>query len=265
MPRAQYVLANLLNDRAWQLVTGGDSKSRDPKRALELAQEAAALVPQNVAFRNTLGVAQYRAGNWKNAVEALEKSRQPQNSPYSKDSVTLFFLSMAHERLNEKEQARTFYDQAAQWRMGILFTEKELRRLCAEAAALLGLEVPPTLKEPPVLTPGPGLLKPAAGATLDSGTVGGGKHMVWEFDWSDLPGATQYHLYAVGGRGGIDNPRLTSSTFRFETKLYVADHWGLGYRWKVRALVNGTWTDWSEERTFNVAPLDDSKAASPKK
>ena len=22
--------------------------------------------------------------------------------------------------------------------------------------------------------------------------------MVWEFDWSDVPGATQYHLYVIG-------------------------------------------------------------------
>ena len=39
----------------------------------------------------------------------------------------------------------------------------------------------------------------------------------------------------------------------------------LGWRWKVRALVEGIWTDWSEERTFEVAPLDDNKPASPKK
>ena len=60
----------------------------------------------------------------KAAALALEKSRQE----YRKDSVILFFLSMAHGRLNEKQQARTFYDQAAQWRMGIGLTEEELRR-----------------------------------------------------------------------------------------------------------------------------------------
>ena len=124
-----------------------------PNGRLDLAQEAAALLPNSLAFRNTLGVAHYRAGNWKAAVEALEKSRQL--TAYSKDSVILFFLSMAHGRLNEKEQARTFFDQAAQWRMGIGVTEEELRRLCAEAAALLGLEVPPTLERTPGVDPWP--------------------------------------------------------------------------------------------------------------
>jgi len=229
-------------------------------------QEAAALVPNNAVFWNTLGTAHYRAGNWKAAVLALEKSRQL-NVHYGKDSVILFFLSMAHGRLNEKERARTFYDQAAQWRMGIGSTEEELRSLCAEAAALLALEVPPTLQEPPVLTPGPTLLEPAAGTTLDSGTIDRTKLRVWEFDWSDVAGATQHHLYVIGSGAfpAINNPTLTSSSYRFEEKAYVADQNRLGWRWKVRAQVQGIWTDWSEERTFEVAPLDDNKSASLKK
>src|SRR5262249_44135742 len=54
---SQLTLAELLNDRARQLVTGGDPKSRDPKRAIDLAQEAAALAPNDGACRKTLGVA----------------------------------------------------------------------------------------------------------------------------------------------------------------------------------------------------------------
>jgi hypothetical protein len=152
--------------------------------------------------------------------------------------------------------------------MGIGSTDEELRRLCAEAAALLGREVPPPLKEPPVLTPGPTLIKPAAGATLDNGSIDFSKLMVWEFDWSDVPGATQYHLYVIAPTAKLpstNNPTLTSSSYRNESKGSVADHVRLGWRWKVRALVKGTWTDWSEERTFDVAPLDDSKPPSPKK
>jgi hypothetical protein len=189
----------------------------------------------------------------------------------SKNSVSLFFLSMAHGRLNEKEQARAFFEEAAHWRMGFGLTEKELRRLCAEAAALLGLEVPPTLKEPPVLTPGPTLLKPAAGASLDFGRSKY-SHLrdmsrIWEFNWSEVPGATQYHLHLFRPDGMIfiNNPTLTSSSCRVEAERFLVDWVLLDRRWKVRALVNGIWTDWSEERTFAIAPLDDSKPASPKK
>jgi superkiller protein 3 len=268
LPQLRFGLAVVLNDRAWQLATGGDPNSRDPKRAIDLAEEAAMLAPSLVYdCCKTLGVAHYRAGNWKAATLALEKSRQL-NPHYRTDSVILFFLGMAHGRLNEKEQARTSYDQAVQWRMGIGFEEKKLRRLCAEAAVLLGVEVPPTLKEPPALTPGPSLLKPAAGATLDNGTLDGGKLRVWQFDWSGVPRATQYHLYVIGSKAKsplINNPTLTSSSYRFESKGYVADQNRRGWRWKVRALVHGTWSDWSEERAFDVAPLDTKKRVSPKK
>ena len=59
---------------------------------------------------------------------------------------------------------------------------------------------------------------------------------------------------------------LTSSSFRFEHKGgYIADQNRLGWRWKVRALVNDIWSDWSEERTFDVAPAGANKAPSPKK
>jgi serine/threonine protein kinase/tetratricopeptide (TPR) repeat protein len=262
-----FTLADLLNDQAWKLVTAVDPKSRDPGRAIDLAQEARELAPNDAACWKTLGVAYYRAGNWKAAVEALEKSQQPVNSHYRNDSVILFFLSMAQGRLNEQEKARTFYDQAAQRRMGIGATEEELRRFCAEAAGLLDREVPPALQDPPVLTPGPTLLKPAAGATLDNGTIDGSKAKVWEFAWSAVPGATQYHLYAIGPTAKIpliNNPALASPSFRVEDKGYVGDQNRLGYRWKVRALVNGVWTGWSEERTFDVAPLDDNQPPAPK-
>src|SRR5262249_14114966 len=160
----------------------------------------------------------------------------------------------------EKERACTFYDQAAQWRMGMRFTEEELRHLCAEAAALLGVEVPPALKEPPVLTSGPALVKPAVGATLDNGTLDGSELYVWQFGWSDVAGATKYHLYVIGSKGkmpAINDPTLTASSYRHETRGgYVADQYRLGWRWKVRALVNDVWSDWSEERTFDVAPLE---------
>jgi serine/threonine protein kinase/tetratricopeptide (TPR) repeat protein len=259
-------LASLLNDRAWQLVTG-DPKFRDPGRALDLAREVAVLDPNNAAYRKRLGAAYYRAGNWKAAAQALEESRQL-NPHYRNDSAILFFLSMARGRLNENEQARACYDQAARWRMGIGSTEEELRRLCAEAAALLGLEVPPPLQEPPVLAPGPTPGKPAGGATLDNGTLDQSKLKVWEFDWSEVAGATQYHLYVIYPTAAlpvINNSTLTSSSFRFERAAYVGVQYLRGWRWKVRALVQGVWTDWGEERTFDVAPLDDNKAPAPGK
>jgi serine/threonine protein kinase len=252
----------LANDEADYrlLVTGHDSQSRDPRRAAELAGEAAELYPQDGARWRALGMAHYRTGSFRAAVEALEMSRVNAPHPhYEKDSGTLFFLSMACGRLNKNEAARTYFAQAVEWRMAIGHNEEELRHFCAEAAAVLGLEVPPTLKDPPASAPGPALLKPAAGATLNNSDLYGTALRVWEFDWADVPGATQYHLAVIMPAAMVPtiySSTLTSSSYRFEAKGCIGDPYRRGWRWKVRALVRGVWTDWSEERTFDLAPVE---------
>jgi tetratricopeptide (TPR) repeat protein len=70
----------LLNQLARSLATCPDPKFRDPRRAVRLAQQATSHAPPpNMtvgSYRHTLGVAYYRAGNWKQALEALEKGCQ---------------------------------------------------------------------------------------------------------------------------------------------------------------------------------------------
>jgi hypothetical protein len=125
----------------------------------------------------------------------------------------------------------------------------------------------PTVKAPPALTPGPALLKPAAGATLDNGDFYGTKSRVWEFDWADVPGATRYHLAVIMPTATvpiINEWTLTSSSYRMESKGHIGHPFWLGWRWKVRALVQERWTDWSEERTFDLGPVDMTPAL-PKK
>src|SRR5262249_18764302 len=62
------------NHLAWLLDTCPDEKFQDPGKAVELAKKAVEMAPKEGTFCNTLGVAQYRAGDWKAAVEALKKS-----------------------------------------------------------------------------------------------------------------------------------------------------------------------------------------------
>src|SRR5262249_30332855 len=59
------------NSLAWLLATYPDAKVRDPDRAVKLAKKAVQLVPLAGGSWNTLGVAHYRAGDWKAAVAAL--------------------------------------------------------------------------------------------------------------------------------------------------------------------------------------------------
>jgi Flp pilus assembly protein TadD len=124
------------NTLAWWLATCPDSRLRDPEQAVVHAKKAVELKPSDGNLWKTLGVAQYRKGDWKAAIEALMKSGQIRKGS---DSFDFFFLAMAHWQLNEKEKARAWYDQAIAWMDKNSSQNEELKRFRDEAAALLGL------------------------------------------------------------------------------------------------------------------------------
>jgi tetratricopeptide (TPR) repeat protein len=125
------------NRLAWLLATCPDAKVRDPGRAVELARKAVQLEPKQGFYWQTLGYAEYRAGNWESAIAALDKVKAL-GSPG--DSLEWFPLAMAHWQLGHKEEARKWYDQAVAWMDKNQPTNQELRRFRAEAAELLGIE-----------------------------------------------------------------------------------------------------------------------------
>jgi tetratricopeptide (TPR) repeat protein len=122
------------NALAWLLTTCPDPQLRDPGEAVRLARMATELAPRNGSYWNTLGIAQYRAGDWTAAITALNKSMQLRRSG---DSTDYFFLAMAHWQLGEKDQAREWYDKAVQWMDKNKPEDDELRRFRAEAAEML--------------------------------------------------------------------------------------------------------------------------------
>jgi WD40 repeat protein/serine/threonine protein kinase len=126
------------NNLAWLLATHPDPNLRNPGRAVELAKEAVALAPNQALIWNTLGVAQYRAGNWKKAIEALTKSMELQRGAL--ESLDTFFLAMAHWQLGEKAKARQWHDKAVQWMEKNDPKNVELRRFRAEAGELLQMK-----------------------------------------------------------------------------------------------------------------------------
>jgi len=123
------------NNLAWLLATCPEPKFRNPSRAVELAKRAVGLEPKESAHRNTLGVAHYRAGNWKEAIVSLEKSEELAPGNYLAWNV--FFLAMAHWQLGDKEQARKSYLRAAAWMEKNKPNDEELRRFRAEAEEVL--------------------------------------------------------------------------------------------------------------------------------
>jgi tetratricopeptide (TPR) repeat protein len=126
-----------LNNLAWGLATAAERKGRDGRKAVALARLAVKAAPADGNSWNTLGAAHYSAGNWKEAVAALEKSMELRKGGNSFD---WFFLAIAHWQLGEKDRARTWFGQAAEWMDRNEPNNEELRRFRAEAAELMGID-----------------------------------------------------------------------------------------------------------------------------
>jgi tetratricopeptide (TPR) repeat protein len=148
------VVPSDLNALAWSLATSVEPRLRNPQAAVELAEKAVAATPNDGSIWNTLGVAKYRAGNWRDAIEALQKSMELRDGG---DAYDWFFLAMAHWQLGHKDKAHEWYDKAVEWMGKSAPKNEELIRFRTEAAELLGVDHPD-----PTVDPGS---KPASPAT----------------------------------------------------------------------------------------------------
>ena len=123
------------NELASWLVTTPELQHKDPARALELAQRAVELSPHEYSYWHTLGIAQYRAGNWEEAIAALEKSCRLETGTNGMGNAWQWlFLAMANWRLGRPLEARTWYDKSLELEKA---WPEELRRNRDEAAMLL--------------------------------------------------------------------------------------------------------------------------------
>ena len=102
--------AGVHNELAWFLANCPEVKLRNPEQAVKAAKEAVHLAPNSGGYWNTLGVAHYRAGDWKAALTALDRSLELRPG----DAFDFFFLAMVHRKLGHRNEARMHYDQALQ-------------------------------------------------------------------------------------------------------------------------------------------------------
>jgi tetratricopeptide (TPR) repeat protein len=139
--------ARICNQLAWTYLTAPTALC-DVKEALPLAEKAMRLAPENPDYRNTLGVAYYRAGRYREAVEALRPNLERQQDAGL--AYDLYFLAMSYHRLGERARARDHYDWAVRWVDGNVrwaqgqrgihpMSLEELAAFRAEAEELLGI------------------------------------------------------------------------------------------------------------------------------
>jgi hypothetical protein len=121
------------------------------------------------------------------------------------------------------------------------------------AAAAVACDRPPTAPTSLV----PVLLSPAIGAVLPNGCFDFSREYNWDFDWQGVPGATVYHLYVIGPEVSvplIEIENRVPSTYRHTSIGWIGRTFG--WRWRVRARVDGTFRDWSAWSSFSVEPPD---------
>jgi serine/threonine protein kinase/Flp pilus assembly protein TadD len=132
----------LNNNFAWFRTNCPEARFRDAAEAVRHATRAVKAEPKNGGFWNTLGAARLRAGDAKGAVQALNKSL---SLPPGPDASDYFFLAMAHIKLGQPKEARTWYDKGIDWvgqNKNVLDRNREMaeqiRRFQGEASELLG-------------------------------------------------------------------------------------------------------------------------------
>jgi tetratricopeptide (TPR) repeat protein len=123
---------------AWILATCADESLRNPAEAIKYARKAIELRPTHANNWSNLGVAEYRAGNWNNALEWLEKANAMRGG---KDHWHRFFLAMARWRTGDTAGAQKAYADAVRWMEADpkRSQDAKLRRFRREAEELLGI------------------------------------------------------------------------------------------------------------------------------
>ena len=123
------------NAMAWKIVSAKSVDQDHAKLGVMLAEKAIHISPNNASALNTLGVAQYRAGEWQPAINTLKESMRLRAGG---DAFDWFFLAMAYWQLGQKDDAVTWYDKAVDWTDKNESKNDELIRFRTEAAELVG-------------------------------------------------------------------------------------------------------------------------------
>lgn len=131
--------------------------------------------------------------------------------------------------------------------------------LLLAALFLISTPAPLASSAPPMPPAAPMLISPVNGAVMDNGCQDRSNGVTWDFDWSDVPGATAYHLRVWHNPAlpVVNNMSIPASSYHYDSPgTYVINSNLNGWRWMVRAKVKGVWGPWSIVRVFRVERLN---------
>jgi uncharacterized protein HemY len=148
---ARQFLANHYQNMTIYLVSARDVSPENVNRAIGLAHKAIALNldPQSGGPWFSLGMASYRAGKWRNAITALEKSMKP--NVKADDRCDWLLMALALWQVGEKQEARRWHEKALKdmaKRRRTVDEENFFRDFGVEVQELLGSKPSPPLDNP---------------------------------------------------------------------------------------------------------------------
>jgi serine/threonine protein kinase/WD40 repeat protein/Flp pilus assembly protein TadD len=132
------------NNDAWRLATG-PALERDAELALALARRAAEATPQAAEHHNTLGVALYRLGRYREAEDQFRASLRMGTGQF--ESYDRYFLALCDRRLGDPLRAWVEFIRGVAWHVRnqrhlTALQRTELAGFCAEALSGLIRPIP---------------------------------------------------------------------------------------------------------------------------
>jgi serine/threonine protein kinase len=132
----------ILNDLAWLRANCPMSEFQNATEAVVLATKAVDAAPnlcwmtgyKRGMFCNTLGVAQYRAGNLKAAVTSLHESMELRSGG---DGWDWWYLAMAYYKMNDPKHMQVYYDKAVKAPPSLDLPHETMAFCQAEAEAMI--------------------------------------------------------------------------------------------------------------------------------
>ncbi len=127
---------NYLNNLALLLVNCPVPELRDIPLAKESAHRAIRVAPENSFYCTSLGIAEYRDGNWTQAAEWLQKAVQLQDGQAMAPEQFFLAMTLWQQSVGPNDEADQYFDAAVEWMQSHRPGNRQLQRIHEEAMQL---------------------------------------------------------------------------------------------------------------------------------